>query len=122
MYIQRNESNVIVGVYANPQPGFAEEELPDNHADVVAFLNPPAPKPKVVTMRQARLALLARGLLDDVTTVINSLPSPQKEAATIEWEYSAEVHKDKALVQSLAPALGLTLADLDDLFEEAILL
>ena len=88
--------------------------------EVAELLAPPAlPIPSVVTMRQARLALLARGLLDDITAAINGLPSPQKEAATIEWEYSAEVHRDKALVQLLAPALGLSDTDLDDLFQEA---
>lgn len=122
MYIQRNESNVIIGVFANLQPGFAEEELADTHPDVVAFILPPVPMPSIVTMRQARLALLARGLLGSVTTAINSLPSPSKEAATIEWEYATEVHKDKALVQTLVPLLGLTQSDLDDIFQEASVL
>lgn len=74
------------------------------------------PVPKVVTMRQARLALLGAGLLDTVTTQIATLPSPQKEAATIEWEYSQEVHRNKELVGVLAPMLGLTGAQIDQLF------
>lgn len=69
-----------------------------------------------VTMRQARLALLSAGLLQNVTTAINSLPSPQKEAAQIEWEYSQEVHRDKPFVAVLAGALGLTDTQLDNLF------
>lgn len=72
--------------------------------------------PSSMTMRQARLALLGAGLLDDVTAAIAALSSPQKEAAQIEWEYSQEVHRDKALVQMLAPALGLDDAALDQLF------
>lgn len=72
--------------------------------------------PQVVTMRQARLALLGAGLLDTVTTQIAALPSPQKEAATIEWEYSQEVHRSKELVCVLAPMLGLTDAQIDQLF------
>jgi hypothetical protein len=72
--------------------------------------------PFSVTMRQARLALLGAGLLDTVTSTINSLPSTQKEAALIEWEYSQEVHRNKALVAMLAPALGLTDAQIDALF------
>lgn len=72
--------------------------------------------PEVVTMRQARLALLQSGLLVNVEAAINSLPSPQKEAAQIEWEYSQEVRRDKDLVALLAPALGLDDKQLGDLF------
>lgn len=72
--------------------------------------------PQSVTMRQARLALLQIGKLADVTTAINSLPSPQKEAAQIEWEYSNEVQRGNNFVAMLGPALGLSSQQLDDLF------
>jgi hypothetical protein len=89
--------------------------------EVTGSWPPPAPPPPpaiptMVTMRQARLALLRGGLLSQVDAAIAALPSPQKEEAEIEWEYSQEVHRDRALVQMLAPALGLTESDLDDLF------
>lgn len=77
------------------------------------------PIPQTVSMRQARLALLGAGLLDNVNAAINSLSSPQKEAALIEWEYSQEVQRDKELVAMLAPALGLDDAALDQLFIQA---
>ena len=79
---------------------------------------PPAPPvvPASVTMRQARLALLGAGLLDDVDAAINSLPIPQKEAARIEWEYSHEVQRHNGFVSVLAPMLGLTDAQTDALF------
>lgn len=72
-----------------------------------------------VTMRQARLALLAAGKLGQIDAAIDSLPSPQKEAARIEWEYSQEVHRQKPLVLDLAPLLGLDDAALDALFVAA---
>lgn len=79
---------------------------------------PPAPTvvPAAVTMRQARLALLGADLLDDVDAAIAALPSPQKEAAKIEWEYSQEVQRHNGVVASLGPLLGLTDAQIDDLF------
>jgi len=40
-YVERNEGS-IVGVYAKPQPGLAEEQLADDNAEVVAFLSAPA--------------------------------------------------------------------------------
>ena len=76
----------------------------------------PAPVPAAVTMRQARLALLGAGLLDDIDAAINGLPSPQKEAARIEWEYSQEVQRHNGFVSVLAPMLGLTEAQTDALF------
>lgn len=79
----------------------------------------PVPVPTVVSMRQARLALLQAGKLADVTAAINALPSPQKEAAQIEWEYATEVQRDSALVKQLAPALGMDGAALDALFRTA---
>lgn len=75
--------------------------------------------PAVVTMRQARLALLQAGKLADVDTAIAALPSPAKEAAQIEWEYATEVKRDSALVAQLAPALNLDAAALDALFTQA---
>lgn len=89
-------------------------------ADWVAAYVPPPPEPvavpQIVTMRQARLALLGAGKLTDVDNAINALPSPTKEAAQIEWEYSQEVNRQNGLVSQLAPLLGMTDADLDALF------
>lgn len=80
---------------------------------------PPVPVPQSVTMRQARLALLGAGLLDDIDAAINGLPSPQKEAARIQWEYSQEVQRHHGLVASLAPLMGMTDPQIDALFLEA---
>jgi hypothetical protein len=74
---------------------------------------------RVVSMRQARLALLQIGKLQDVDAAIAALPSPDKEQAQIEWEYATEVTRDSALMQQLATAIGLTEADLDSLFTTA---
>jgi hypothetical protein len=70
-------------------------------------------------MRQARLALLAAGLLPMVDAAINALPDPPRTAARIEWDYSNEVHRDKPFVQMLGGALGLTAEQLDNLFTQA---
>ena len=72
--------------------------------------------PSVVTMRQARLALLQAGLLSLVESAIASMESP---AAQIEWDYSQEVNREQPLVKQLAEALNLTSDQLDNLFLEA---
>ena len=76
----------------------------------------PGPVPSSVTMRQARLALLGAGLLASVDAAIDSLPSPQKEAARIEWEYAAEVQRSSGIVLMMGVALGLDDAAIDALF------
>lgn len=72
--------------------------------------------PHAVTMRQARLALHSAGLLASVDAAIDGLPSPQKEAARIEWEYATEVQRSSGLVPMMGVALGLDDAALDALF------
>lgn len=81
--------------------------------------DPVEPVPATITMRQARLALLGAGLLASVGAAIDALPSPTKEAAQVEWEYSNEVQRRNGFVEQLAPALGLTSAQIDDLFRAA---
>lgn len=51
-YVQR-QSGRVVGEFANPQPGFAEDFLADDHADVKAFRNPP-PNPDDLAPYQAQ--------------------------------------------------------------------
>lgn len=83
----------------------------------------PTPEvPSSVTMRQARLALLAAGKLNAVTDVIASLQSPQRELAQIEWEYAATVNRGSQLVALLASAIELDEAALDQLFTAASVL
>lgn len=89
--------------------------------EIAATYVPPAPVPpqvpQSVTMRQARLALNEAGLLDDVEAAIAAIPNPaQKRKAEIEWEYAQEVQRYHGLVPTMATALGMTEAQIDDLF------
>lgn len=72
--------------------------------------------PASVTMRQGRLALLAAGKLAQVDAAIASLPEPQKSAALIEWNFSNELQRGNAFVATLGAALGLSDAQVDQLF------
>ena len=73
--------------------------------------DPPKPQPKeitTVTMRQARLALLKKELLDDVEALIAT------HEQRIWWEYSTTVEKYNSITQEISTALKL---DLTELFE-----
>ncbi len=76
----------------------------------------PIEVPKIVTMCQARLALLRSGTLTAVNKAVAGIPGDAGEAARIEWEYSQEVARDSSLVLSLAKALELDDDQLDALF------
>ena len=93
------------------------EMLAEWVADYVPPPPEPVPVPQSVTMRQARLALLMTGRLSQVAGAIELIQDEgQKQAAKIEWEYSQEVQRNHWLINGLSVALGMTPADVDDLF------
>ena len=75
--------------------------------------------PASVTMRQARLALHAAGLLSQVEAAIEALPEPNRTVARIEWDYASEVHRASEFVTLLGAELELDKQSLDDLFLKA---
>ena len=89
------------------EPEFTDAELAQQIEDA---------KPKVVTMRQARLALLQSGLLQTVT---DAIANGTDEAMKIEWEYATEVKRDWGSLITLVTQLGITDLQLDDLFQLA---
>lgn len=84
-------------------------------ASVVETEEAPVWVPEAVTPRQARLALLSAGLLEAVEAAFQHLPP----SARIEWDYALQVRRDSPLIAALAPELGLTDEQVDELFIEA---
>lgn len=70
---------------------------------------------QVVTPRQARLALHAAGLLDQVNTAVQAAGVE----AQIEWEYASTVERNSLLVETLVVTLGFTDEQMDELFNAA---
>lgn len=70
----------------------------------------------VVTMRQARLALLHEGLLQSADQAIAAMSGVEGETARIEWGYAGTVERSSPLVGAIGQLLGLDDAALDDLF------
>ena len=68
--------------------------------------------PASVSARQARLALLAAGLLDQVEAAVATAGG----SVRIEWEYATVNERASPLLAAIAGALGLTDAQVDALF------
>jgi hypothetical protein len=63
--------------------------------------------PVSVSMRQFKLALLKKQKLNQISTVINGLPSPEKEEAEIEWEYATTIQTDNTVFSMILDVLEL---------------
>ena len=74
--------------------------------------------PQVVTMAQARKALILGGVsITSVNAAIATIADPvERQLAETDWEYSTTVRRDSALVNLIAPLLDLTEDDVDELF------
>lgn len=100
--------------------GFTRADFPRAAPPALpAYVPPASTAPQVVSMRQARLALLQAGLLEQVNAAVATMPGIEGETARVEWEYAQEVRREQALVQALAAVLDLSSEALEDLFIQA---
>jgi len=76
---------------------------------------PPEPVPQCVTALQARRALLAAGMLDQVEAFV----ARQPRAVQITWEYATKIYRDDPMLVEVAQEIGLNTNTLDDLFRAA---
>lgn len=68
--------------------------------------------PQIVSARQARLALLQANLLSTVTASVSSMP----QEVQITWEYATEWQRSDPYIISIGTSLGLSSAQIDQLF------
>jgi hypothetical protein len=98
----------------DPQADFGGMQYVEASNSIIA--SPPRPTPVAsVTPRQARLALLAAGLLDQATAAVTAAGG----ATLITWEYATEFLRSDPLIISIGSSLNLTSAQIDALFAQA---
>lgn len=75
--------------------------------------------PSTISRRQAQLALLDVGMLDDLEAAIASITSPMdKRKAQIEYD-TAEWSRQNAWLKAITSEIGITSSDLDEIFINA---
>lgn len=86
---------------------------------VPPFVEPPATP---ITKRQLRLTLVRNGIsLSTVEAAISSMPDGlEKEEAQIEWADASTFNRDHPTLLLIAAALGLTEAQVDAMWAEAV--
>ena len=83
--------------------------------EIIGYI-PPQPITRV-SMGAAREALIEADLIDTVDVVINGIEDEKlRRKAQTWWEYSATVRRDSKWITLLAPSLGLSEEDIDNLF------
>lgn len=115
-FFKDSDDNVFAYDEEQVKQGLADgkTEITEAKKDELTYIAPP--KVQVVSMRQARLALLQLSLLN---TIEDAITNGTDEAMKIEWEYATEVRRDWDSLISLSETLGMTSDQLDDLFQLA---
>lgn len=104
-----------------PRAAVLDARKEEDNPDVIAFLNPPEVLPPI-TKRQLRLTLVRNGIaLALVEAAIASMPEGlPKEEAKIEWDDASAFNRNHPTLLLIAGALGLTEAQVDAMWREAV--
>lgn len=127
---EEGEAPVTVGIEDRFHPDFVAALVPAGDDVQVGwsfangeFAAPQAPRaavPQSVSMRQARLALLAAGQLQAVEDAIDAIPDAETRQATrVDWDYATTVERNSGAVELLAAALNMNEETVDALFTDA---
>lgn len=119
------QHGLVVNIIEGGSPGM--ETVPDDGTaqiggtwDGQSFHPAPVVVPQSVTRRQAKQALLLAGKLSSVQPAIDAITDPtQKGLMQIEWDESLDFIRSRPALIQLGYAIGLTDADIDNLFIKA---
>ena len=95
------------------------QEWLDAGNSIGPYVAPPPPQVTQVTAYQAKIQLTRAGLYDSVVNTINTSDNPELKIA---WEVATSFERNSPFILALQPELGLTDAQVDDLFQQASLI
>ena len=115
--VRDSENNAVA---YGPNDNNYEPFVKDGETLAIEDIEPTLPDsiPQIVTMAQARKAMILYGVsIASVDAAIDGIADAQEKLlAQTDWEYSTTVRRDSDLVISLAPALNLTTDQVDAMF------
>lgn len=79
----------------------------------------PEPVPYEISLWRAKAVLAASGLLETVEAMIVALPAPDGDIVRLAWNNAAPLVRDGATIAALAPQMGLTDEQIDNMFRQA---
>lgn len=112
-YFKDSQNNVYAFEADGSQDAYIKPDLvaiTEEEADAIRCPAPAAPSK--ILMAQAHLALLQKGYLNQVESII----AARGRAAQIEWNLRQTVERNHPLVSAIAAQLPLTEVQLDELF------
>jgi hypothetical protein len=113
MFVDRT-NGAVTAIYASRQSD-GQEQVADDHADVVAFRASLASPPIAVSRLRLKLELAERGLLAGVTAAVNAGGTlPQ-----MYWAEATTFESNHPLVAQIGAAIGLTTQQIAALFKAA---
>jgi len=115
-YKYTDESNTVVQVFDEDsisRMSMIASALPEGTV-IDAYVAPPPPIPSSVTRFQALAVLAAGGYLDTVHAYIDTLP--RSNITRLAFENATDWERASPTVNALATMLGLTDAQIDELF------
>ena len=80
---------------------------------------PPSDVPDEIPLWAFRAVLTVQGIAPQVDGLIAALPEPQKTVAQVQWEFGNYIVRSHPLIAALGAQLGMTSAQIDDVFRQA---
>lgn len=114
--LHEDDSTILRFGFQRTDEHFKDASAPE----LPQYVEPPPQIPSVITMRQARLAMLSSGLLDKVEPAIATIEGADKKSiAEIEWQFSQSIERSAPWFSEITNAMGLTSEQVDSLFKQA---
>lgn len=87
--------------------------------DAPVVVVPPSDVPTEVPLWAFRAVLTVQGIAPQVDGLIAALPEPQKTVAQVQWEFGNYIVRSHPLIVALGAQIGMTAAQIDDVFRQA---
>ena len=134
IFVERDGSGKVKGVYARPQPGYAEEEIAIDAPEVTAFFASQVRNVRSISDRQFFQQLALDGVISEaeaeaavatgvipaaMLALVDALPAGQRFGARMMLMGATVFERHHPLTETIGALYGWDSARIDRLFEHA---